>query len=257
MIFIYTNVYITSIQFELTNIILVLDFILIGGILPFLERKKLAIIQRRVGPKYIGLNGRLQFIIDALKIFFKNCFFLIKVKKYGFFILPLGFLYINMLFIINFQWVNNIFLFDIDLNIIYFLVFSMISNILVILTGYFCKNKYTVLASSRSVSIFFINELLLTIIICEFFYLNKSFSFTDYICIDNINKIYLWLPQLPILILVFLLEINKVPFDFLEAESELIMGYSIEYVGFLFGVYILIEYLHIFIFSYFITILLI
>ena len=81
MIFIYTNVYITSIQFELTNIILVLDFILIGGILPFLERKKLAIIQRRVGPKYIGLNGRLQFIIDALKIFFKNCFFLIKVKK--------------------------------------------------------------------------------------------------------------------------------------------------------------------------------
>jgi NADH:ubiquinone oxidoreductase subunit H len=55
---------------------------------------------------------------------------------------------------------------------------------------------------------------------------------------------------LPILIYFILIEINKVPFDFQEAESELIMGYTNEYVGFLFGVYVLIEYLHIFIYSY-------
>lgn len=53
-----------------------------------------------------------------------------------------------------------------------------------------------------------------------------------------------------------LLEINKVPFDFQEAEAELIMGYTNEYTGFLFGVYVLIEYLHIFIYIYFFSILL-
>ena len=60
---------------------------------------------------------------------------------------------------------------------------------------------------------------------------------------------------MPILFLVFLLEINKVPFDFQEAESELIMGYTTEYMGFLFGIYVLIEYLHIFIYSYILVLL--
>lgn len=55
---------------------------------------------------------------------------------------------------------------------------------------------------------------------------------------------------IPIIVYFILLEINKVPFDFQEAESELIMGFTNEYSGFLFGVFVLIEYLHIFIFSY-------
>jgi NADH:ubiquinone oxidoreductase subunit H len=82
--------------FDILNIVLILDFILIGGILPLIERKELALTQRRVGPKFAGLNGRLQFIIDALKIFFKHYFILIKVKKYSFFLIPLLFFLTNL-----------------------------------------------------------------------------------------------------------------------------------------------------------------
>ena len=50
------------------------------------------------------------------------------------------------------------------------------------------------------------------------------------------------------MLIIIFIDANKAPYDLFEAESELINGYAIEYSGFLFGIYILVEYLHIFIF---------
>lgn len=180
ILFIYTNIKTTLIS-EITNIIILLDFILIGGVLPYIERKYLAIMQRRVGPKINGLNGRLQFLIDAVKLFFKEYYNLFFIKTTYFFLLPIFFLYINLCFLINFQLLNNIYLFDIELNLPYFLFFSMLSNILVIIIGVFSKNKYTLIASSRAASIFFINEILFTVIFLQIICFSESFSFTDYV----------------------------------------------------------------------------
>jgi len=56
------------------QIIMLINLTLIGGILPLIERKYLSLIQRRVGPKFVGYKGRLQFIADALKMFLKGVF---------------------------------------------------------------------------------------------------------------------------------------------------------------------------------------
>ena len=56
------------------QIIIFINITLIGGILPLIERKYLSLIQRRVGPKFLGYKGRLQFIADALKMFLKGAF---------------------------------------------------------------------------------------------------------------------------------------------------------------------------------------
>ena len=63
----------------------ILDFILIGGILPLIERKFLSLIQRRVGPNYIGYKGRLQFLADAIKVFLKDFVYSSKINNYFFF----------------------------------------------------------------------------------------------------------------------------------------------------------------------------
>lgn len=91
-----------NIQFinYITSVIL---FILIGGVFPLVERKKLSTIQRRVGPKFVGYNGRLQFIVDALKIFFKEYINISYVNKNYFLFLPVICLLINLFFLINFQ----------------------------------------------------------------------------------------------------------------------------------------------------------
>jgi NADH-quinone oxidoreductase subunit H len=44
----------------------------------------------------------------------------------------------------------------------------------------------------------------------------------------------------------FLLEINRAPFDLAEAGPELVSGYTTEMSGFLFGLYYLEEYFHLF-----------
>ena len=87
-------------------------------------------------------------------------------------------------------------------------------------------------------------------------FFSKSYSIFNLISFKGEFSGYLlFLPILPILIFFFLLEVNKVPFDFQEAESELIMGYTNEYAGFLFGVYVLVEYLHIIVYLYLLTII--
>jgi NADH-quinone oxidoreductase subunit H len=53
---------------------------------------------------------------------------------------------------------------------------------------------------------------------------------------------------------VFLLEVNRAPFDLAEAESELVTGYSTEYGGFYFALFYLGEYFHLFFFSLVISI---
>jgi NADH:ubiquinone oxidoreductase subunit H len=54
--------------------------------------------------------------------------------------------------------------------------------------------------------------------------------------------------------ITFLLETARAPFDLPEAESELVAGYQTEYGGFLFGLYYLGEYMHLFFFSMVISI---
>ena len=70
---------------EVINVFITLLFVLTGGVLPLWERKFLSLTQRRVGPKFVGYKGRLQFIADALKVFFKDYLVLFYVNKYFFF----------------------------------------------------------------------------------------------------------------------------------------------------------------------------
>lgn len=243
--------------FEIFNFFFFINFILLGGILPLLERKYLALIQRRVGPIKMGFKGRFQFIADAIKVFLKDYFYCFQINKFLFFFLPFIFFFINMLFSLNILWSKNIIFLDIELNLIWLFTLSSISNIILFLVGFYSRNKYSIIAASRIVNVFFINELLLSMFLIFYVFLNNSFSFSFFIFFKhNLFGIFYFIYLLPILIYLFLLEVNRTPFDYSESESELIMGCTNEHMGFIFGVFVLIEYIHIFVFIYFYSLIL-
>jgi len=76
----------------------------------------------------------------------------------------------------------------------------------------------------------------------SFFSITSFQTLTTYSC-------FLFFPILPILIITFLLETGRIPFDLAEAESELIAGYTTEMGGFFFALFYLGEYFHLYCFS--------
>ena len=72
----------------ITNICLMLIVTLIIAALTLIERKFLALTQRRVGPYYVGYRGRLQYIADALKLFLKGATVHNEANKFWFYAVP-------------------------------------------------------------------------------------------------------------------------------------------------------------------------
>jgi len=124
----------------------------------------------------------------------------------------------------------------------------------VILTGYFSKNKYAMLAAVRT-GIGMLNlELFLGLMILNIILISESFSFLPIVVYqENYWFFFFFFILGGLITITFLLETNRAPFDLPEAESELVTGYTTEFGGFFFGLYYLGEYLHLFFFSLVIT----
>ena len=118
-------VLISYIQIFLTNIVIFLLLTLIIATITLMERKILSLVQRRIGPNYIGYRGRLQFIADALKLLVKHIVIIDKVNKLLFLILPATVLIMCYLFWVNIIWGPNIAVCEIEYNLLSKGVLSM------------------------------------------------------------------------------------------------------------------------------------
>lgn len=107
------------------------------------------------------------------------------------------------------------------------------------------------MSSSRIVVIGLTVEILLTLLFVFFVLVCESLSLSNVINMQDrlLFGIFFVLPLAPVLLLLFCAEVSRVPFDFAEAESELIAGYTTEYGGFYFALFYLGEYFHLFCFS--------
>lgn len=238
------------------NIVLMLLLTIIIASLTLIERKFLALVQRRVGPQFVGYKGRLQYIADALKLFIKGVVIPSESNKFWFVAIPSVVAAVCYSFWINAVWGPSVSLFEVEYNIIYVSLFSVLFGICVMLTGFFSKNKYAMLAAVRT-GIGMLNlEIFLGLMLLNVMFVNESFSFYPVVIYQEIYwLIFYFFILIGLITITFLLETNRAPFDLSEAESELVAGYQTEYGGFLFGLYYLGEYMHLFFFSMVISII--
>ena len=234
----------------LINIVLMLLITFVIASLTLIERKFLSLLQRRVGPNYVGYKGRLQYIADAIKLFLKGILIPVESNKFWFILIPSMALSICYSFWINSVWGSNFSIFDIEYNTVYASLLSIIFSFCIVLTGFFSRNKYAMLASIRTVLLVLNLEIFLGLIILNLVLITESFSFSTFVVLQEaIWFIFIYTGVIGIIVVTFLLETNRAPFDLAEAESELITGYSTELGGFHFGLYYLGEYFHLFFFS--------
>ena len=232
------------------NIILMLLITLVIASLTLLERKILSLMQRRVGPYFVGYKGRLQYIADALKLFIKGTLIPEEVNKFWFVVIPSFVLSVCYTFWINTVWSPGLSIFEIEYNIVYASLLSMLFSFCIILTGYFSKNKYSVMASVRACLLVINLEIFLGLLFINIVLITESFNFSVFVLYQENNwLIFLFFNVFGLIVIAFLLEVNRAPFDLSEAESELVSGYTTEMSGFLFGLYYLGEYFHLFFFS--------
>lgn len=239
------------IQILLTNIVIFLLLTLIIATITLMERKILSLVQRRVGPNYMGYKGRLQFIADALKLLVKHIVIINKVNKFLFLILPATILIICYLFWVNLIWGPSLAICEIEYNLLFMGVLSMFFSFLMFLVGWVTKNKYAILSSTRVLITTLNLEVFLNFFMIYLLTVFESFSFFQIVSFQHTWTwtVLILLPVLPVLLIIFFLETGRIPFDLGEAESELVAGHTTEMGGFFFALFYLGEYFHLFCFS--------
>jgi NADH:ubiquinone oxidoreductase subunit H len=237
------------------NIVLMLVMTLIIASLTLVERKVLALIQRRVGPHFVGYRGRLQYLADALKLLLKGTLIPDESNKFLFITIPAICAAVCYTFWMNSVWGPSITLFEIEYNMVYASLLSVLFSFCIVLIGYFSKNKYAMLASVRAGLMTLNLEIFLSLMILNLVFISESFYLGAFVVFQEFFwLIFLFFGVSGLIFITFLLETNRAPFDLAEAESELVAGYSVELGGFLFALFYLGEYLHLFFFSYLVCI---
>ena len=128
---------------------------------------------------------------------------------------------------------------------------SILFTFLLFLVGWASKNKYSILASNRIIIISFNLEIFLNFLFIFLIILFESFSFYQISNLQSftLNGFFMCLPIMPLMVVTFLIETGRIPFDLGEAESELIAGHTTELGGFFFALFYLGEYFHLYCFS--------
>jgi NADH-quinone oxidoreductase subunit H len=222
--------------------------IIIGGVLSVVigliwwERRLLGRFQIRTGPNRCGPEGVFQPIATAIKILLKEDIVPDKADKIIHFIAPIiVFVPILLIFaVIPFN--ENAVLVDLNIGIVYVVAISSISVIGIFMASWASNNKYSLIAGMRSIAQMVSYELPVVLSIVGVALVAGSFSTVKIVESQTIPFILLQPLGFVIFFLGVLAEMNRCPFDLLEADSEIVAGYHTEYSGMKFAMFYLGEY---------------
>ena len=212
------------------------------------DRKIWAAVQMRRGPNVVGPWGLLQSFADLLKFVLKEPIIPAGANKGVFLLAPLVtcVLALSAWAVIPFDVGWSVA--DINVGVLYIFAISSLMVYGVIMAGWASNSKYAFLAALRSaaqmvsyeVSIGFV---IITVLLCA-----GSLNLNDIVeAQDGRFGLFgwYWLPLFPMFVVFFvsaLAETNRPPFDLLEAESELVAGFMVEYSSAPYMLFMLGEY---------------
>ena len=214
-----------------------------------LERKFAARMQSRIGPYRVGPHGLLQPIADALKLMMKEDVVPTAADRRVFNLAPIVFLIPCMLIFATIPFAPGLGVADLNIGILFFLAVSSMEIVGLFMAGWGSNNKYALLSAMRAVNQIISYDLPFIFSALVPVMLAGSLKLSDIAAAQS----GLWFVFYPVIgqlaFIAFTVSTlaaeNRVPFDILEAESELVAGFRVEYSGMKFALIQLGEYAHI------------
>jgi NADH-quinone oxidoreductase subunit H len=214
-----------------------------------LERKVGGWIQARIGPKHIGPQGLFQTLADTLKLLQKEHIEPRAADRAIFNTAPLVVAVAGLMswVVIPFGTLGERVLVvrDLNIGIVFFAGMASLTVVGILAGGFASNNKYSLLGGLRSASQMISYELPLAMALIAVAMEAGTLSTVGIVRAQEGWFGAFAFRQFPAF-LIFLVaataEVNRVPFDLPEAESELVAGYFSEYTGMRFALFQLGEY---------------
>jgi len=217
----------------------------------FIERKLLAKLQLRVGPLYCGkVEGILQLMADGLKLISKEIIIPAKADKPIFWAAPVLFVATAAAFVSLIPVAPGWVIADLDVGLL--AVFAIIGffPIITILSAWSANSKFPFIGGIRALHQMVSFEIPLILSLLGAVILTGTLNLSK---IVESQSNYWFIAFLPIGAIVFfismLAELERIPFDLPEAESEIVAGWLTELSGMMYGLVQLGSYLKLYAFA--------
>ncbi len=248
-----------NIGFQIVHVVVTLLFFIFlvatnAVIMVYAERKVMAFMQDRVGPKHYGPFGSLQSTFDVLKLLLKEDIRSKETDNAVFTLAPMVFFAPVITAFVALPFSPFMTTSALGTGLILYVALSSLDVIGVFMAGWGSNSKYALIGGLRSAAQMISYELPLLLSLVGAVMLTSvvshggigSISFTD-ITNAQLNPWWRWFVLIqPLGLIIYytcgLAETNRAPFDLPEAESELVAGYLTEYSGMRWAMFFLGEY---------------
>ncbi|HLE59700.1 MAG TPA: NADH-quinone oxidoreductase subunit NuoH [Candidatus Limnocylindria bacterium] len=238
-------------RFLLATILLLLLTVPTAFIVGQMELKIIAQMQLRYGPNRVGPWGMFQSTIHGFKMLAKEDHMPDRADRITFTLAPWMVFMAAAMSMLVIPFGPGLVAFDSKISVIYFFAIIGLSVVGMLIAGWASYNKYSLLGGLRSAAQMVSYEIPLTLSIVGLVVLTGSLSFTEIVAWQAEHGwAFVWqLIGFPIFLIAAAAEINRTPFDMVEADSEIVAGPFTEYSGMRFGFFYFAEYVALFIMS--------
>jgi NADH-quinone oxidoreductase subunit H len=235
-----------------------------AAIMVYVERKVAAMLQQRLGPYLVGPRGLLQPLADVVKLMFKEelrpraadpvLFALAPIISAtaafaAFAVVPFG---AETTFFGLLKEPLRLQVADVNVAILVIFAISSMSVYGIVLAGWSSNSKYSLLGGLRSSAQMISYELSYGLALASVLVMANSLSLTDIVnhqagtWLGFIPRWFVFIQPIGFLtyMIAGIAETNRAPFDFPEAEQELVAGYHTEYSSMSFAMFFLAEYIN-------------
>jgi NADH-quinone oxidoreductase subunit H len=233
---------VTLVNFLVLAVILVMMPVVATLTLTVMERKVIARIQNRIGPNRVGPWGIFQAIPDAIKMLTKEDIVPANADKPVFNIAPLLIFAGAALLWAVIPFGRGMIGQDLNVGVLYLVAVGSLSTIAVIMAGWSSNNKFALVGAFRVVAQLLSYEIPMVLAIAAVVLLVGTMSMAQIVELQTVPFIVVLPAAFIAYILAAAAETGRAPFDLVEADSEIVAGYMIEYSGLKFGWFYIAEY---------------